>query len=241
MPKLTIAVVLAIPPLLCGCAGTQTKQQADFQQQVQTTAYQLQAVDAQYRNDLQSPELDPIRQKVELYRAGSSAELPPPFAIATNDTFPTESERPAIAKWAVIRDATLARINALRVVPPSATAYQRVVLQQEFAFGTQMASYVGQLIVSLYQQKLTYGEFAQRRYEVTRDTAAAERRFRQAELISDQQRQLQERQVIAQESQARASAWAAYTQTVAARQPLTVRLNCTSMQLSGGMTTTRCQ
>jgi len=45
---------------------------------------------------------------------------------------------------------------------------------------------VSELIVAVYQAKLTYGEFAQKRYEIARDTPAAERQYREAVLIADQ-------------------------------------------------------
>jgi len=243
--KRTVVLMVAVPPLLWGCGVAQTvanlKQQADLKEQIQAVRERNQAIQTQCKADLQTPELDPIRSKVELYREPSSIETPPPFEIASNDTFPTEPERTAIRKWAAIRDACIARQNAILVVPASANAVQTVFVQQEFAFGKEMSGHVGQLIVSLYQQKLSYGEFAQRRYEITRDTAVAERQFRQAALISDQQRQMQERQLAQQEFQSRVAAWSAYTQAVSARQPQTVRLNanCMSQQL-GAFTTTNC-
>jgi hypothetical protein len=128
------------------------------------------------------------------------------------------------------------------VVPPSANAVQTVFLQRDWAFARDVAGYTGQLIISLYQQKLTYGEFAQRRYEISRDAIAAERQFRETALIADQQRQLQAQQVAAQEQQARATAWAAYTQMVGARQPQTIHLStsCMSQAIGSSFTMTNC-
>jgi hypothetical protein len=65
---------------------------------------------------------------------------------------------------------------------------QATFIEQDAAFGDEITGKVSALIVALYQRKLTYGEFAQKRYEFSRDGAAAEREFRQAALIADQQR-----------------------------------------------------
>ena len=180
----------------------------------------LTAAQEQCKRDLDTPELDPIRQKVELFRQTSDAA--PPFAIAAIDTFPTDAERPVIAKWADIRDACVSRTT---VAPPvSANAIQSTVFQQEAAFSKIVSAKVGELIVALYQQRLTYGEFAQKRYEIGRDSTAALLTFRQSTLERDQARQLQVRELAQQEFSARMTAWAKYMESVNARQPQTVNV-----------------
>jgi hypothetical protein len=166
-----------------------------------------------------SPELDPIRHKVELYRAVWDA--PPPFEMASNESYPADLERQAISKWATMRDACLARQRSVPRVPASATAMQAAVLEQDAAFGEEVAGKVSALIVALYQGKLTYGEFAQKRYEFGREGAAAEREFRQATLMSDQQRAIQAQQLAQQNFQNRLLAWSTYIQAVNSRPPQT--------------------
>lgn len=205
-----------------------------------------QTVQAQCAEKMQTPDLDPIRHKVELSRA--SLESVPPFEIASNDTFPTDSERPVIAKWATIRDDCIKRSGSLSNSPPAGTPLQIAFLEQDQAFGREAVGRVSQLIVALYQQKLTYGEFAQKRYEITRDAAAAERQFRQAALIADQQRQMQAQQLAQQQFQNNLIAWSTYMQSVNARQPQTVHIegsvrvqkNCTT-QYIGNQAYTNCQ
>jgi hypothetical protein len=205
----------------------------------------VQSAQAQCKDEMLTPELDPIRHKVELYR--ESPENAPAFEIASNDTFPTESDRPAIARWAMIRDECIKRNDAASNIPPSATPLQLAFLQQDRAFGKEASGRVSQLIVALYQQKLTYGEFAQKRYEISREAAVAERQFRQATLLADQQRQVQAQQLAQQQFQNNLIAWSAYMQAVSARQPQTVhidgsvrvRTNCTSERL-GTTVTTNC-
>ena len=169
--------------------------------------------------EIASPELDPIQHKVELYRAVWDA--PPPFEMASNESYPTDLERQAISKWATMRDVCIARQRSIPRVPASATAIQATTIEQDAAFGDEVAGKVSALIVALYQGKLTYGEFAQKRYEFGRDGAAAEREFRQATLISDQQRAIQAQQIAQQSFQNRLLAWSAYLQAVNSRAPQT--------------------
>jgi hypothetical protein len=165
-------------------------------------------------------ELDPIRTKVELYRA--TPEAPPPFAIASNDHFPTDVEREAIAKWATLRDECLARGRAVPSHTTAATLLQATVADTDRAFADEVAAKVSALIVALYQEKMTYGEFAQTRYEFSRDGAVARREYRQAVLTSDQQLAMQQQQLAQQNFQNKIAAWSTFIQAVNARQPQTV-------------------
>jgi len=170
---------------------------------------------------LTATELNPIRNKVELYKPPT--EGPPPFEISSNDTFPTDEERPLIAKWATMRDSCIKRQMALLTVPASANAQQAIVFQQEVSFAKDVNAHIGELIVALYQQKLTYGEFAQRRYWLSNEAVAAERAYRQSVLDRDEQRQQQAQQQFTNAL----NAWGNYMQAVNARKPQTVYINGT--------------
>ena len=178
--------------------GQQTRAE-EAKQQNAALNEQMKAVGAQCKSDFQTPELDVIRKKIELHR--ESGETPPPFEIASNDTFPNEVEHVAIMKWAKLRDDCMRRAEAAAIIPASSTAMQVAFIQQDRSFAKEAGGRVTGLIVALYQQKLTYGEFAQKRYEITRDAMAAERQFRQATLIADQQRKLQAEQLAQQQFQ----------------------------------------
>ena len=68
--------------------GQQTRaQQVDRENS--TIKAQLEAEKARAESELQNPELDLIRQKVELSRP--NMDSPPPFEIASNDSFPNSS------------------------------------------------------------------------------------------------------------------------------------------------------
>lgn len=200
--------------------------------------------DAACNKDLQSPELDRIRGKVELRLV--NVDVPPPFEIAANDTFPTPSERAAIATWAKLRDDCLNRTRAAALVPAAANPLQTVFIQQDQSFLNEAEARVSELVLALYRAKLTYGEFANKRYEIIRDALFSERQFRMAGLLADRDRQMQAQQLAEQQFQSRLATWSAFVQAVNARQPQVVHINgavrlqtrCSSQQVgSFGETT----
>lgn len=180
-----------------------------------SAAAPLQQVADECTKGYETATLDSIRHKIELYR--SDADAAPAFEMAANENYPTATERAAIAEWATLRDACMARQRAALHVPPGASPIQATFIEQDAAFGDETGAKVSALIVALYQGKLRYGEFAQKRYEIDRDGADAERAFRQAALIADEQRAEQAEQLAQQKFQNRLLAWSAYLQTVNAR------------------------
>ncbi len=219
--------------------------QQQVQQQNAVIQGQFKSATAQCAVELQSPGLDLIRSKVELFR--DTPDSPVPFEVAANDDFPTGPERAAIAKWATIRDGCIKRNSAVSDIPPNANPLTATLMRQGRAFGTEGSARVGELIVALYHSKLTYGEFAQKRYEIGKSVAAAQRQFLETALMQDQQRQMQAQQSAQQQVQNNLVAWSTYMQAVNARQPQTVHIdgsvrahtNCTSQSI-GGVVSTSC-
>jgi predicted small secreted protein len=211
-----LAIALALCVSLAACATHESGQDTQARKAGIVTA------DEECKSEmLGATDLDPIRNKVELYKQLS--EGPPPFEIASNDTFPTANERPIIAKWATIRDSCIKRQEAWLAVPTSANTQLVAVLEQEVSIFKEATANIGELIVSLYQQKLTYGEFAQKRYWISSQASAAELAYRQSVLDRDEQRRLQAQQQFA----TTLTAWGNYIQAVEARQPQTVYINGT--------------
>lgn len=201
---------------------------------------QFDAVRKACEADFATPELDPIRHKVEFVRQQDEA---PPFEFASLDQFPTAAEQPLLGKWATRRDACLKRAHGVNVIPPNAGAMDVTYIEQERAYTTEAEGRVSELIVALYQQRVTYGEFARRRYEIGKAASDAQRQYREARLIQDQDRQLQVQQIVNQQFANNLNAWANYMHAVNARQPQSVHLNsslhCASTQL-GAFTNTNC-
>jgi hypothetical protein len=198
----------------------------------------------QCKEEMKNPELDPIKAKVELYRSINEGSVP--FEIATNNTFPTAKEKSAIAKWAKIRESCVSRSTGfMSDAAKVGTPLQNSFIEQEISFSRQIQARVGELIVALYQGKLTYGEFSQKRYEMVENIASAERAYRAATLQSDRDIQIQGQQAAQQaqlqQQQNNLIAWQTYMQSVNARQPQTVRLqsNCTTSRI-GNTASTNC-
>jgi|HubBroStandDraft_1064217.scaffolds.fasta_scaffold38043_2 hypothetical protein len=212
----TVAILLVLA-LLSGCGAVH---QANVRSDVKTMNSNIQASQAECKTEFAVPALDPIRDKVEFLR--EPPDVAPPFSIMANDTFPADVERAAIGKWAAIRDDCLKRMNASLVVP-HATGNDASYLQRRFSAIHDLQANTGYLILALYQQKLTYGEFARKRYEISRDALTALDAMRQAYVDHEQQRQM-----IAQQQLVNTfAAWSEYMQAVNARQPQTVYLSGT--------------
>ena len=169
-------------------------------------------------DDLTARDLDSIRAKADLSRM--AADGPPPFRIALNDTFATDSERVEIARWLRVRDFCRKRFAIPRTLPAAGSAIEAASLQQMFALSKIFQSSVNQLIRALYYQGLTYGEFARKRYEFTRDAAALSSAMREAGQGEDQ---AQLRHNLQNLWYLRFS-WNTYLRRVNARQPGTVHL-----------------
>lgn len=120
----------------------------------------------QCKSDFSMPELDPIRHKVELYRESTDAGVP--FEIASNDALPSDTELPVIAKWATLRDECIRRTLEASRPPADASAMQSAFIRQREFLYNQAGERITALIVALHQKKLTYGEFAHKRYQINR-------------------------------------------------------------------------
>ncbi len=186
-------------------------------------------VQVECEKNLQIKDLDIIRSKVQLFKLANEEAVP--FDLATNDNFPSAMEVEAIGKWAKLREECIAKFNRLKSNEPNfGTALQKTYTEQIKSFQSKLTASISELIVALYQQKMTYGEFAQRRYEITKNILSAERDYRQAILLADRDIQLKQTEIAQQQVQNSLVAWSAYMNAVNARQPQTIRLqsNCTT-------------
>jgi hypothetical protein len=209
-------------PLLAACimnAGVNAAQMPDTPaaQAIRSLRLTMQASIERSHDDLSAPALDPIRTKADLSRI--AADGPPPFRITLNDTFATEAERVAIAKWLGIRNR--GRVPIPRVLLLSANAAEAAAsLQQLIALSRLFESGVGRLIRGLYYRQLTYGEFARERYEFARDATTLSSAIDAAALDPDGAGPRQTLQQL-KDLQRR---WNTYLRRVDARQPGTVHI-----------------
>jgi hypothetical protein len=169
-------------------------------------------------DDLTARNLQSIRGKADLSRM--AADGPPPFRIALNDTFATDSERVEIARWLRIRDFCRKRFAAPPSISTQGNPIETASLQQMLALTKILQSGVNQLIRALYYQELTYGEFARKRYEFARDAAALSSAMQEAGRGEDQasaRHNLQNLWYLR-------FSWNIYLRRLNARQPGTVHL-----------------
>ena len=172
----------------------------------------------QCKAEMNDPSLDSIKDKVQLYRTLDAP--PPPFELATNNKYPTQAEKVAIAKWAKMRESCVSReINASEQTPKSGNALQDAFAEKSKSYAQQINAQVGALIVALYQSKVTYGEFAQKRYEMVAAIVNAQQDYKAALLQQDRDLQMKAEQVALQKQQNNILAWSTYMQSVNARQP----------------------
>ena len=171
-----------------------------------------------------TPELEPIRHKVELVR--EQGDQPLPFEIATNDNFPTSDDRPVIAKWATVRDECIRRLDEVQYIPSGANEIQITMLKQLHSFTQQVVGDETELIIGLYQQKLTYGEFGRKRYEIGKAAAAFTLSIQQAGAGSNNtQRQLEDLQAAEQQFTDTIDAFSKYVHAVQARKPRSIHMD----------------
>jgi hypothetical protein len=208
--------------------GTQSSaapaQNGASKEQLDAVYAAIKAAREECKTSMATPELDPIRHKVELMRDIGGQPLP--FEIATNNNFPSAEDRPVIAKWASLRDECIRRLDEIQLVPPGANATQTAMLNQLRAFGHQAVSDVTDLTISLYQQKLTYAEFGRKINEIGKADATFTLATQQASATGNSlQQQLQDLQTAQQQFTDTLDGFSKYVRTVSARKPKTVRVS----------------
>jgi hypothetical protein len=214
----------------------------------------LQAASERYEGKIRAnSELEPISKNVELIRVPESSV---PFGIASNNNYPTADEAKVIAKWASIRDEFLTEERAINAAnPPNGNVIQQANQGKLRSFNLELGAKVSELIVALYQGKLTYGEFAQKRYEIAHQLNTAARNFYTAILEKDREMQIRQQNTAEQQVANNLAAWGAYMQGVNSRpvqiaptlqpiqmnnpSPARLQTNCTSQKL-GSVVTTAC-
>jgi len=208
-----VAIGIAAVILLSACGAGAVPNNDSAQPQGSPIALRMQTAIELCKKSLSSPTLDLIRSKADPLRVAADGE--PPLALTSNDAFPSESDHLVIAEWMNLRDLCVARFDALGADLPSPNGISDIVLQQLLMLSKLSSASVGDLILALYQGKMTYGEFARKRYEFTRDSAAINAAFNQAALDQDQRQLVQAQQQMSRA----AAAWETYINELRLREP----------------------
>lgn len=182
-------------------------------------------------------ELDNIRTHLDLStRAGVQ---PPTISQSTNTKYPNKAESASILQWArILERCNFLIAESLESLPKPLTQMQVTSHEKKKSFRNQRISQLNSLIVALYQGKLTYGEFAQKRHEITSIINNAENDYKTSVLIQDREAQIKAEQLALQQQQNSINTWNSYLQTVNAR-PVRLQTNCITNKI-GNMVTTSC-
>jgi hypothetical protein len=165
------------------------------------------------RASLSSPSLDSIRDKVTLFRLAKDG--PPPAAMSSNVSLPTDDELRAIGKWTQLRSDCEHRQDAALRVPASASPRLAEQLNYEITGFRAVRAAVDGYIALLGARKVSYGEFEQRHYELVHAAGALQQQLFHAYMHHDQA----EQDAVESRFTALLREWDAYMASVANRAP----------------------
>jgi hypothetical protein len=126
--------------------------------------HDLKAADDVCLAALATPSLDPIRDKVTLFRSVNDG--PPPASLTNNTSLPMDDELRAISEWRTLRSDCERCQDAAFHVPDSASPRLSEHLNYEVSGFRSVRNAVDRYIALLAERKVTYGEFEQRHYEL---------------------------------------------------------------------------
>ncbi|HIH2747881.1 EsaB/YukD family protein [Burkholderia aenigmatica] len=170
---------------------------------------------------MSAPELNPIRDKIEIFHDPST---PTPYTYAALDLFPARADLPLIAKWIALRDACVKHEHEIDLTSPALTPMAQSMVLQRAEFNGIAEAKIRRLAIGLSQRKLTYGEFAQRRYQINSAAENAAQRVAATLSARDPGSQFLEQRRIERRFSAEVDTFERYLHSVDARQPGTVRL-----------------
>jgi len=116
-------------------------------------------------------ELDPIRGKIEFLRSPFSGT--PPLEILTNKSYVSPAVRPTIAKWLSIYDTCFQRQTEVLLASEFPSTVTPLVKDNLVLLLRATRQKLGTLTELLYEGRLTYGEYAKKRVELTDQFLAA--------------------------------------------------------------------
>jgi len=164
--------------------------------------------------ELKVEEFNPIKDKIELSKLFTDASVP--FQIASNQNYPTEEEKKLIAKWIQLREAYYKRNE-----PILANSIQVGLSPYVLSAQNKAIKVINELINALYQQKITYGEFAKKRAQVIEEWKSlildGNSRIRNTKLT--QEIISQEARSLDRWSQQFTTRWFAYLENINSNQP----------------------
>jgi len=168
-------------------------QQADAREQQQQWNGRLRTFAAQQQQTcddrVRVAEFNSIRGKIELCKVGEERIRTTPTTFLAIDTYPSAIEKKAVARWLSLHDELQLRsvewINSNPLPGVSADVWRRLT-----SFYWNLAELNNELAAGLYQDKITYGEFAKRRQQNFNNETTAVQDYIAAQREADYQRRL---------------------------------------------------
>ena len=103
-----------------------------------------------------TPDLDPIRGKVQF-----SGEVAPTAAMLSDETYPNNEEKLAIARWIQLRESCQKQEKLIR-----SKQIKLALMYEMDALDDKRTIFVNQLVLALHDEKITFAESARKRIEV---------------------------------------------------------------------------
>jgi hypothetical protein len=168
-------LILALAAIvLCSCAVTEAI----------NLELDLKSADDACLSALSAPALNPIREKVTLFR--STKDGPPPASMTRSVSLPTDDELRAIFEWRLMRTDCERRQDAAFHVPTSASPRLAELMNYDVEGFRAVRSAVDRYIAFLGERKVPYGEFEQKHYVLVHTAGEIEQLLRHGYRHHDQ-------------------------------------------------------
>ena len=167
--------------------GSETQQAVATQQKQAIADWKAKgvAIKQECKSVVNTPELDILRDKIELSR--SATDAPPPFSILSNANYPNDLEKAAIAKWATIRDQCSKKAIDNLHAAPTVNQKDKDAMDGLIALESNSVGRIDGLAADLFQGMITYGEFAKKRLDVAAEYQTAFRDWQKSNNVKPNQ------------------------------------------------------
>jgi hypothetical protein len=196
------ALLIALAASGCGAASVIQQHNVEDTQSATDITAAFAAMQAQCAAEVKSPEIDPIRDKINFE---GDARSPPVRLLVLKDK-PTPREAQALLAWGAAREKCMkyfhAGIAALPLPPsmdPEIKERAKLGLNNVVDNAFRGGNY---LTAALYEKKLTYGEFNKQRADLTAKLVAEHTAWVEAWVNQDKASTLQKAAVAQQQADA---------------------------------------
>jgi hypothetical protein len=194
---------IVVSQTACGGAAVVQKRQAENNTAKVQIQGRLDEFRRQCKAEMDIHDLDPIRTKVELVKAGGS---PTPFSMLVNTATPTEVEKVALSRWGDLRgrchELYSQAMTEIQLPPSMPQEFQERFKNGMVQFDGRVEQAINYLIAALYSGQMSYGEFNKQRADTGTQIAGVIQQWLKVMDAEDKQRVLAEAQAAQQQFEA---------------------------------------